>query len=113
LSNDGKFVYVSNRDTKTYASDTLAVFSVNPDPKKDHDHLVYLGQNETYGKIPRHFSLSPNLQTRYAAFANEVSQFLLILERGPLGFTSGIRGNLSMGAIDVTQNLGPTAVIWG
>jgi 6-phosphogluconolactonase len=26
LSNDGKFAYVSNRDTMTYAADTLAIF---------------------------------------------------------------------------------------
>jgi 6-phosphogluconolactonase len=54
LSNDGKFAYVSNRDTTTYASDTLATFSVNPDPRIDHTHLTYLGQNATYEKIPRH-----------------------------------------------------------
>jgi 6-phosphogluconolactonase len=58
LSKDGKFEYVSNRDTTTYASDTLAVFSVNPDPKKDHANLTYLGHNATYGKIPRHLSLA-------------------------------------------------------
>jgi 6-phosphogluconolactonase len=113
LSKDGKFAYVSNRDTTTYASDTLAVFSVNPDPKKDQAHLTYLGHNVTYGKIPRHFSLSPDLESQYLAVANEVSQSLLILERGPSGFMSAVRGNLSLGSLDVTQNLGPTAVIWG
>jgi len=113
LSNDGKFAYVSNRDTTTYATDTLAIFSVNPDPGIGHAHLTYLGQNATYGKIPRHFSLSPDPQAQYAAVANEISQSLLILERGQSGFMGAVRGNLSLGSLDVTQNLGPTAVIWG
>jgi 6-phosphogluconolactonase len=113
LSKDGKFAYVSNRDTTTYASDTLAIFSVNPDPKKDQTHLTYLGHNLTYGKTPRHFSLSPDLQSQFVAVANEVSQSLLILERGHSGFMSTVRGNLSLGSLDVTQNLGPTAGIWG
>lgn len=113
LSNDGKFAYVSNRGTTTYASDTLAVFSVHPDPTTDHAHLTYLGQNATYGKTPRHFSLSPDPQNQYVAVANEVSQSLFILERGESGFMSNVRGNLSLGSLDLTQNLGPTAVIWG
>ncbi|ODQ70634.1 hypothetical protein LIPSTDRAFT_5409 [Lipomyces starkeyi NRRL Y-11557] len=74
LSNDGKFAYVSNRATKTLASDTLAIYSVHPNIGNDSAHLVYLGQNNTFGKIPRHFSLSPDAETRYVAVANEVSQ---------------------------------------
>ncbi|KAK9327564.1 Lactonase, 7-bladed beta-propeller-domain-containing protein [Lipomyces starkeyi] len=97
LSNDGKFAYVSNRATKTLASDTLAIYSVHPNIGNDSAHLVYLGQNNTFGKIPRHFSLSPDDETRYVAVANEVSQNL---------------GNISFGTFDVTQNLGPAAVIW-
>ncbi|KAK9350099.1 putative isomerase YbhE [Lipomyces doorenjongii] len=113
LSNDGKFAYVSNRATKTLTSDTLAIYSVHPNIGNDSAHLVYLGQNNTYGKIPRHFSVSPDAETRYVAVANEVSQNLVILERDPAtGFMTGIKGNISFGTFDVTQNLGPAAVIW-
>ncbi|KAJ8098597.1 Lactonase, 7-bladed beta-propeller-domain-containing protein [Lipomyces tetrasporus] len=113
LSNDGKFAYVSNRATRTLSSDTLAIYSVHPNIGNDSAHLVYLGQNETYGKIPRHFSLSPDMETRYAAVANEVSQNLVILERDPAtGFMTGIKGKISFGTFDTTQNLGPAAVIW-
>jgi len=84
---------------------------VNPTPGIDHDHLTYLGHNTTYGKIPRHFSLSPDPQTQYAAVANEVSQSPLVLERGQSGFVGAVRGNLSLDLLDATQNLGPTAVI--
>jgi 6-phosphogluconolactonase len=96
LSNDGKFAYVSNRDTMTYAADTLAIFSVNPDPRIDHAHLTYLGQNATYGKIPRYLSMSLDPQTRYAAVANEVSQSLLILECDQSGFTGAASKLLSL-----------------
>ena len=60
LSSDGKFAYVSNRDTMTYTAETPAISSVNPDPRIDHAHLTYLGQNATYGQIPRHFSMFPD-----------------------------------------------------
>lgn len=113
LSHDGKFAYVSNRGATTRTSDTLAIFSVNAEPTNDHNHLVYLGQNATYGKIPRHFSLSPDAGNQYVAVANEVTQNLVIMERENSGFMSGIKGNLSFGSFDVTQDLGPTAVIWG
>ncbi|KAK9311381.1 putative isomerase YbhE [Lipomyces starkeyi] len=112
LSNDGKFAYVSNRATKTLASDTLAIYSVHPNIGNNSAHLVYLGQNNTFGKIPRHFSLSPDPETRYVAVANEVSQNLVILERDATGFMTGIKGNISFGTFDVTQTLGPAAVIW-
>ncbi|KAK9369524.1 putative isomerase YbhE [Lipomyces kononenkoae] len=113
LSNDGQFAYVSNRATTTFASDTLAIYSVHPNSANDSAHLVYLGKNETYGKIPRHFSLSPDMNTRYAAVANEVTQNLVILERdATTGFMTRIVGNISFGTLDVTQTLGPAAVIW-
>jgi 6-phosphogluconolactonase len=93
LLNDGKFAYVSSRDTMTYTADTLAIFSMNPDPRIDHAHLTYLGQNATYGKIPRRFSMSLDPQTRYPAVAKEVSQSLLILECDQSGFM-GAAGKL-------------------
>ncbi|KAK9238772.1 putative isomerase YbhE [Lipomyces kononenkoae] len=113
MSHDGNFLYVSNRATTTFKSDTLTIYSVHPNIGDDSAHLEYLGQNLTYGKIPRHFSLSPDAHTRYAAVANEVTQNLVILERDTTtGFFTGMKGNISFGTLDVTQNLGPAAVIW-
>jgi 6-phosphogluconolactonase len=88
------------------------VFSVHPGNDDDQNHLVYLGQTLTYGKIPRHFSLSKDPKTTYAAVANAVSNGLVILERDEVsGFITGLRGNISLGPFDVTQDLGPAAVI--
>ena len=112
LSADGRFAYVANRETTSLKTDSLAIFSVHP--QAPEQHLVYLGQNATYGKTPRHFSLSPDTNTKYAAVGNEVTQNLVVLERDPkTGFVGKLVGNLSLGELDVTQNLGPTAVIWG
>jgi 6-phosphogluconolactonase (cycloisomerase 2 family) len=113
LSNDGRFAYASNRNTVNFNSDTVAIYSVHPGLNNDRNHLRYLGYNLTYGKTPRHFSLSKDPQTRYAAFGNEVSNNLVILERSELtGFFTEIKGNLSVGTLDITQNSGPTAIIW-
>ena len=113
ISDDGKFAYVTNRDTTSYASDTLAIYSIDQDPYHDNAHLTYIGHNETYGKIPRHFSLSPDSYNQYVAVANEYSQNLVILERGQSGFIGALKGNLTFGSFDITGTLGPMAVIWG
>ncbi|CZR60685.1 uncharacterized protein PAC_10581 [Phialocephala subalpina] len=116
ISNDGRFCYVSNRDTTTLSLDNIAMFSVHPDPSSQTEpgHLVYLGHNSTYGKIPKHFNLSNDHENRYLAVGNEVSQSLVILERDhQSGFLSGVKDNISFGKLDIGQNLGPTAVVWG
>ena len=113
LSNDGRFAYATNRNTVNFNSDTVAIYSVHPLSDKDRNHLTYLGHNLTYGKTPRHFSLSNDPQTRFGAFANEVTNNLIILERDKgTGFFTSVKGNLSVGKLDLTTNSGPTAVIW-
>ncbi|KAL7907546.1 Lactonase, 7-bladed beta-propeller domain-containing protein [Trichoderma velutinum] len=108
LSNDGKFAYVSIRNTVSYNSDTLSIYSVHPD---ESEHLVYIGNTPTYGKIPRHFSLSPD--SRFIAVANQVSNNLIILERNQTsGLVDSIVGNVTLGEFDLTQNNGPMAVVW-
>ncbi|PON28810.1 hypothetical protein TGAM01_v201918 [Trichoderma gamsii] len=108
LTNDGKFFYVSNRNTVSYNSDTLAIYSVHPG---ESEHLVYIGNTPTYGKIPRHFSLSPD--NRFIAVANQVSNNLIVLERDQAsGFVKSTVGNVTLGDFDLTQNLGPMAVVW-
>lgn len=113
ISNDGKFCYVSNRDTTTYDPDNIAIFGVHPIVNDDRSHLVYLGTSSTYGKIPRHFSLSNDKTNKYAAIGNEVTNSLVIIERDEeSGFFSALRGNFSFGDFDLTATLGPTAVHW-
>ncbi|KAF7180789.1 hypothetical protein CNMCM7691_010080 [Aspergillus felis] len=113
LSNDGQFAYAANRNTVNLDSDTVAIYSVHPLLDDDRNHLTYLGYNITYGKTPRHFSLSNDPQSRFGAFGNEVTNNLVILERDvQLGFFTSIKGNLSVGKLDLTTNSGPTAVIW-
>ncbi|KAF3070233.1 Uncharacterized protein CFAM422_006597 [Trichoderma lentiforme] len=108
LSNDGMFAYVSNRNTVSYSTDTLAIYSVHPDAL---EHLVYIGNTPTYGKIPRHFSISPD--SRFIAVANEVSNNLIILERDQTsGRVNSVVGNVTLGEFDLTQNNGPMAVVW-
>lgn len=111
ISNDGKYLYVSNRNTIHFTSDTLAIYSVHPG--SDTEHLVYLGQNITYGKTPRHFSLSADPENQYIAVGNEVTNDVVILERNiKTGFIDGLVGNITLGNFDVTTTKGPTGVIW-
>lgn len=112
LSNDGKFLYVSNRDTTTYDSDTLAIFSV-VSPLVAAEPLKYLGTSLTLGKIPRHFSLSRDEQSTWVAVANQVSNTVLVFKRNPEnGFLDGVVGNLTLGDFDLTLQNGPMAVVW-
>jgi 6-phosphogluconolactonase len=111
LSGDGRFAYVSNRNTLSYNPDNIAIFSVNP--QLEANHLTYLGKNSTHGKIPRHFSLSKDTKNKYIAVANEVTQDIMIFERNTqTGFMGRVVGKLVLGDLDITQQKGPTAVIW-
>lgn len=108
LSTDGMFAYVSNRNTVSYNTDTLAIYSVHPG---ESEHLVYIGNTPTYGKIPRHFSLSPD--NRFIAVANQVTNNLIILERNQKsGLVNSIVGNVTLGNPGFTQDKGPMAVVW-
>ncbi|KAH8880498.1 putative isomerase YbhE [Thozetella sp. PMI_491] len=111
FSNDGRFAYVANRNTVSFDSDTLAIYAINP--VRSDQHLTYLGQNKTDGKIPRHFSLSPDQKSSYVSVANEVTNDLELFARdSETGFLGNVVGNLSLGALDLNQTSGPMAVIW-
>lgn len=69
ISNDGKFVYCSNR-----GYDTLAVFKVLTDGK-----LQSVSYVTTYGKTPRHFSITPD--DKYLIVANQDSNNLVVFKR--------------------------------
>ncbi|KAF4435192.1 hypothetical protein FACUT_7380 [Fusarium acutatum] len=111
VSHDKRFLYVSNRNTESVdKADTIAVYSLDGYSKKP---LQFLGLNSTYGKIPRHFSLSPDTRNQFLAVANQVTNDLFILKRDfKTGFLDGIVGNYSFGKLDLTTRIGPMAVIW-
>ncbi|EWG55257.1 hypothetical protein FVEG_17483 [Fusarium verticillioides 7600] len=111
VSHDKRFLYVSNRNTESVDKvDTIAVYSLDGYSKKP---LQFLGLNSTYGKIPRHFSLSPDTRNEFLAVANQVTNDLFILKRDfRTGFLDGIVGNYSFGKLDLTTRVGPMAVIW-
>lgn len=111
LSHDGKFAYVSNRNTQSLDPDTIALYSVQPSATRNH--LTWLGTMSAYGKIPRHFSLSPDADGTYIAVANQVTQELIILQRNKkTGFAKEIVAKISLGELDITQTHGPICVIW-
>ncbi|KAF5530641.1 hypothetical protein FMEXI_13416 [Fusarium mexicanum] len=111
VSHDKRFLYVSNQNTESVdKADTIAVYSLDGHSKKP---LQFLGLNSTYGKIPWHFSLSPDSRNHFFAVANQVTNDLFILKRDfKKGFVDGIIGNYSFGKLDLTATVGPLAVIW-
>ncbi|KAF5568933.1 hypothetical protein FPHYL_2500 [Fusarium phyllophilum] len=111
VSHDKRFLYVCNRNTESVDKlDTIAVYSLDVYSKKP---LQFLGLNSTYGKIPRHFSLSPDSRNQFLAVANQVTNDLFLLKRDfKTGFLDGIVGNYSFGKLDLTTRVGPMAVIW-
>ncbi|KAF5969474.1 putative isomerase YbhE [Fusarium bulbicola] len=111
VSHDKRFLYVSNRNTESVdKADTIAVYSLDGNLKKP---LQFLGLNSTYGKIPRHFSLSLDSRNQFVAVANQVTNDLFILKRDfKTGFLDGIVGNYSFGKLDLTTRVGPMAVMW-
>ncbi|KAF5562334.1 hypothetical protein FNAPI_3230 [Fusarium napiforme] len=111
ISHDKRFLYVSNRNTESVDKvDTIAVYTLDGSSKTP---LQFLGLNSTYGKIPRHFSLSPDSRNQFLAVANQVTNDLFILKRDfKTGFLDGIVGNYSFGKLDLTTRVGPMVVIW-
>ncbi|KAF5232114.1 hypothetical protein FANTH_13110 [Fusarium anthophilum] len=111
VSQDKRFLYVSNRNTESVdKADTIAIYSFDGYSKKP---LQFMGINSTYGKIPRHFSLSPDSRNQFLAVANQVTNDLHILRRDfKTGLLNGIVGNYSFGKLDLTTRVGPMAVIW-
>lgn len=111
LSSSGRFLYISQRNQQfSVPSDNIAIFTVD----QKFGELSWLGKNNTLGKIPRHFSLSPGPENKYLAVANQVSQNIEVFERDEeSGFLGNRVGELVLGEIDISTKLGPVAVIWG
>ena len=114
LSPDGRFAYASNRNSDPATVDNIAIFSVHPGLDGDRQHLKFLRKTEIDGKIPRHFSLSGDNESRYLAVGNEATNDIKVFERNAgTGMLGPLRGNLSLGGLDVNLLMGPDCVIWG
>ncbi|KIX08893.1 uncharacterized protein Z518_03550 [Rhinocladiella mackenziei CBS 650.93] len=104
ISNDGKFVYASNRDLTHADTDTLAVYSVESEPAHDMHHLRYLGCQETHGKHPRMFALSNDKENKWVAVAHQWSQDVVVFARDTAtGFLKDIKGRLNVKAAALHQ----------
>lgn len=83
ISKDGKFLYASNR-----GHDSIAIFSI-----EDNGSLTSLGYENTRGKNPRNFSLSPD--DNYLIVANQDTNNLVSFKRnsqtGLLSFVTEIK----------------------
>ena len=110
VSNDGKFVYVSNRNLTRPDDDTMAIYSIDSDPAHDEHHLTYLGCQRIPGKHPRMFALSKDEENRWVAVANQFSQDIVVFERDPTtGFLKDVRGRISV-KVAAPQQLTPEKV---
>lgn len=84
ISNDGKFLYASNRGLNS-----IAIFSVDPET----GNIIQIGQEPTRGESPRNFTLSP--QNDYLLVANQTTQDIVAFRRdattGKLRFTDQVK----------------------
>lgn len=70
ISNDGKFLYASNRDS----SNTIVIYKIDPQTGK----LSVVGYQSTLGKTPRNFSFDPS--GNYLLVANQNSDDIVIFK---------------------------------
>ena len=71
ISNDGKFLYASNR-----GEDSLVVFSIG-----DEGKLTLVQRISCGGKTPRHFTLSPDGEGRWLLCGNQDSATVTVFRR--------------------------------
>jgi len=71
VSNDGKFLYCSNRGD----ANTITIFKINPADGK----LTVAGYQSTLGKGPRNFSLDPS--GNFLLVANHNSDDIIVFKR--------------------------------
>ena len=78
-SQDGKFLYVSNRGK----ANEILVFAINP----SNGELTEIQRRSVDGDHPREFALSPN--GKFLLIANQMSNAIVVLERDPETGTLG------------------------
>lgn len=111
ITSNGKFMYVANRNTESFDSDFVGVFSFHP---KDHETpMRWIGRNNTLGKIPRHISLSSDKHSRYLSVVHSVTNDLQVFERNEKsGLLERLVANMTFGNLTTDLDVGPMAVIW-
>lgn len=70
ISDDGNFIYASNR-----GSNTIAIFSFN----EENEELLLVNQQETFGETPRDFIISPS--GKWLVVANQDSNNIVVFKR--------------------------------
>ncbi|OAP57384.1 hypothetical protein AYL99_08122 [Fonsecaea erecta] len=97
VSNDGRFVYASNRNLTRTDDDILTIYSVDADPTHEECHLTYLGSESTRGKHPRMFALSNDEENKWVAIAHQFTQDIVVFERNrKTGLLGEVRGRISV-----------------
>lgn len=108
VSNDGRFLYASNRHIKSMDNDNIAIYSID-----DKNFLTYLESKDIAGKFPRTFALSNDKDNRWVAVAHELTQSIVVFERDvETGLLKGIKGRISLGENDRTLKKGPVCILW-
>ncbi|KEF55562.1 uncharacterized protein A1O9_08312 [Exophiala aquamarina CBS 119918] len=119
-SNDGKFLYASNRfyPVDSVDGDTLSIYRINPGHASspsdgNENHLTYIGSSKVLGHSPRMFALSNDETNRFVAVANAYDQEIVVFERDlEKGFLKDVRGRVKLGENDSTLRNGPVCVLW-
>ncbi|OQV08071.1 hypothetical protein CLAIMM_12396 [Cladophialophora immunda] len=102
FSDDGKFLYASNRGFQSLENDTITVFSID-DGSAEH-HLTHVDTQRSYGKHPRMFALSRDKDNQWVAVANQFSQDLVIFERDSrTGRLGKVRGKMDVRTAETRQ----------
>ena len=73
ISNDGKFLYASNR-----GHNSIVIYQID----QNNGHLIVVDFQSTLGENPRNFSLSPDNQ--YLLVANQDSDTIISFKRNPV-----------------------------
>lgn len=86
ISNDGRFLYVSNRGLNS-----IAVFEID----QENGKLLLIAQEPTKGDFPRNFTLTPD--DKYLLVANQTTQNIVTFKRdkdtGKLTYTDQIQAH--------------------
>ena len=80
VSNDGRHVYVSNRNVSLTEPDTITIYSVSQS-SSGGPHLKFIATQSIPGKHPRMFALSNDKENKWLAVANQWTQDVVIFER--------------------------------
>ncbi|KAK5059799.1 hypothetical protein LTR84_009682 [Exophiala bonariae] len=113
VSDDGKFLYASNRfyPVADFDSDTLSIYRIDTSSKENH--LTPIGSSKVLGHSPRMFALSNDAGNQFVAVANAYEQEIIVFDRdAESGFLKEVRGRVKLGEDDVTLRKGPVCVLW-